>query len=161
MPSRLGRQLLGAFSLAAMLCQPVPASAGLGASLSSVRSDGVRMAAQMSSTPMVAYTRHELTRPNGGQVLEYTDAKGQVFAVAWSGPGKPDLRALLGDSFARYQAASAARGASMRTLRRPVAASGGDLQIEAGGHMGWFHGVAVIPSLTPPGVSLQELRPAP
>jgi len=36
-----------------------------------------------------------------------------------------------------------------------------DLQIQAGGHMGWFHGVAFIPSLAPAGFSTSNLSPEP
>jgi hypothetical protein len=36
-----------------------------------------------------------------------------------------------------------------------------DLQIQAGGHMGWFHGVAYIPSLAPAGFSVGDLATQP
>jgi len=115
------------------------------------------MGARMASTAMGGYTRHDLTRGNGGTVRELTNADGQVFAVAWSGPGKPDLRSLLGRYFTTFQAANDTAGRTMHALRRPPQVNQSDLQIQTGGHMGWFHGVALIPSLSPPGFSASDL----
>ncbi len=87
---------------------------------------------------------------------------GQVFAVTWSGPGKPDLRALLGRYFDTFQAANVARGRGLRSpLRRPPQVSQPDLQIQTSGHMGWFRGVAFIPSLAPTGFSVADLSVEP
>ncbi len=115
------------------------------------------MGARVASTPMGRYARHDLTRVNGAMVHELTNADGQVFAVTWSGPGKPDLRSLLGRYFETFQAANATGGRTMRALRRPQQVSQADLQIQTGGHMGWFHGVAFIPSLAPAGFSANDL----
>jgi hypothetical protein len=106
---------------------------------------------------MGRYARHDLTRGNGAMVHELTNTQGQVFAVTWSGPGKPDLRALLGSYFEAFQAANDTGGRMTRALRRPQQVSQPDLQIQTGGHMGWFHGVAVIPSLAPAGFSASDL----
>ncbi len=133
------------------------ARAELGGALSSVVADGGRMGARVASTPMGRYARHDLTRVNGAMVHELTNAEGQVFAVTWSGPGKPDLRALLGRYFETFQAANGTGGRTMRALRRPQQVSQSDLQIQTGGHMGWFHGVAFIPSLAPAGFSASDL----
>lgn len=133
------------------------AHAELGGSLSTVASDGGRMGARTHAVTMGKYVRHELTRVNGGTVRELTNADGQVFAVTWSGPGKPDLRAVLGRYFATFQSANAATGRTMHALRRPPQVAQSDLQIQTGGHMGWFHGVAFIPSLAPAGFSAGDL----
>ena len=137
------------------------AHAELGGSLSGVVADGVRMGARVASTPMGRYTRHDLTRANGGTVHELTNASGQVFAVSWSGPGKPDLRSLLGVHFTKFQAANDTVGRTMHALRRPPQVNEADLQIQTGGHMGWFHGVAFIPSLAPAGFSTNDLSQEP
>ena len=155
------RRCVGPLLVAIALSSPGAAHAELGGPLSSVRADQARMGAQMSSAPMGAYTRHGLTRRNGGEVRELTNGDGQVFAVTWSGPGKPDLRALLGQHFEAFQAANARAGRFARALRRPQQVSGPDLQIQAGGHMGWFHGAALVPSLAPPGFSAGELAQEP
>jgi hypothetical protein len=136
------------------------ALAGLGGSLPSVEADRSRMGARIATTSMGAYTQHALTRPNGGSVHELTNANGQVFAVTWSGPGKPDLRALLGEHFASLQAASGA-GRAMHSLRRPPQVDQSDLKILTEGHMGWFRGVAFIPSLAPAGFSPSSLTQEP
>lgn len=137
------------------------ASAKLGGSVSSVTADRGRMAISMNSVAMARYTRHDLKRPNGGSVREFTNAAGTVFAVTWSGPGKPDLRTLLGSYFSTFQANSVATARQMHSLRRPPQVAQRNLQIQAGGHMGWFHGVAFIPSLAPAGFSVDDLAAQP
>ena len=137
------------------------ASAKLGGAMSSVTVDRGRMAVSMKSVAMGRYTRHEMTRPNGGSVREFTNAAGMVFAVTWSGPGKPDLRILFGPYFSTFQSNSVATARQMHSLRRPPQVAQRDLQIQAGGHMGWFHGVAFVPSLAPPGFSIDDLATQP
>lgn len=106
-------------------------------------------------------TRHDITRPNGGQVHEFTNASGQVFAITWNGPGKPDLRALLGTHFNVLEPKSGTPpGQAMRSHRHPVSVNQPDLKIQMFGHMGWFAGVAYIPSLVPSGFALSALDPA-
>lgn len=133
------------------------AHAGLGGALSSVQADRRMMNARLTSTAMGTYTRHDLTRVNGGQVHELTNADGQVFAVTWAGPGKPDLRSLFGSRFTAFQAANGAIGRTMHSLRRPSQVNESDLKIQSSGHMGWFRGVAYVPSLAPAGFSVNDL----
>jgi hypothetical protein len=148
-------------TVAALVCFFVflseSAFAELGGSLPTVEADRSRMAAQILSRDMGTYTRHTLTRPNGGSVRELTNAAGQVFAVIWSGPGKPDLRSLLGSRFAPFQAANSRNGHTMRSLRRSPRVDQPDLKIMTEGHMGWFRGAAFIPSLAPTGFSASDL----
>ncbi|MEO7170513.1 MAG: DUF2844 domain-containing protein [Pseudomonadota bacterium] len=150
-----------AFSLAAALVVASGAHAELGGTVSGVKSDSARMATRMASVTIGSYSRHDLTRANGGAVHEFTNASGQVFAITWSGPGKPDLRALLGRYFTTFQAAGGATGRAMHSLRRPQQVNQPDLQIQTGGHMGWFRGVAFIPSLAPAGFSPADLPQEP
>lgn len=133
------------------------ASAKLGGAVSSVVADRQRIAVSGNSVAMGRYTRHDLTRANGGSVREFTNADGKVFAVTWSGPGKPDLKTLLGSYFSTFQASSVATARQMHALRHPPQVAERDLQIQTGGHMGWFHGVAFIPSLAPAGFSVGDL----
>ncbi len=151
------RLIAAASVVIACVALPRNAHAELGGPLSSVSVDRGRMGAQMRSVSTGRYARHELTRPNGGLVREFTNAKGEVFAVTWAGPGKPDLRTVLGRYFATIQTGGGATGRSMHSLRRPAQVSNADLQIQTGGHMGWFHGAAFIPSLAPAGFSTSEL----
>ena len=148
-----------------MLLAPACAQAELGGGMSGVQADSARIGTHMASVALSNYSRHEITRANGGIVREFTNAKGQVFAVTWSGPGKPDLRTLLGRHFATLQASGQASsdtiGRTMHSLRRPAQVNQPDLQIQTGGHMGWFHGVAFIPSLAPSGYSPSDLAQEP
>ena len=148
--------LIGSACLAATQAQ-----AELGGPLSSVRADGVRMSAKMASLNSGPFMRHALTRPNGGTVHELTNANGEVFAVTWSGPGKPDLRALLGRYFATFQGDGAGTGRAMHALRRPAQVNRSDLQIQTAGHMGWFRGIAFVPSLAPAGFAAADLPQEP
>lgn len=143
------------------LAVPVPAAARLGGSVSSISADQSRMAARLSTATIGRYARHELVRPNGGLVHEFTNANGVVFAVTWAGPGKPDLSSLLGPYFATFQASSIATARQMHSLRHPPQVSQPDLKIQAEGHMGWFRGVAFIPSLAPAGFSVSDLSEQP
>lgn len=153
---RLGSNRMMIACCAALL-QPGLAHAELGGSIASVGADRARMGATMVSASAGNYTRHALTRPNGGLVHELTNAAGQVFAVTWSGPGKPDLRSLLGTHFDAFQAANGVTRTPIRSLRRPPQVDQPDLRIQTEGHMGWFRGVAFIPSLAPPGFAVGDL----
>ncbi len=133
------------------------ARAELGGSVSSIATDSSRMHAKVALVARGGYARHELTRSNDGIVREYTNASGLVFAVTWSGPGKPDLRTLLGQYFTTFQANSEVIARSSHGLRRPPQVDQPDLQIQTSGHMGWFDGVAYVPSLAPPGFALTDL----
>ncbi len=144
-----------------LLAMPGAARAELGGPIASVQVDRDRIGARMTSRALGGYRRHELTRANGGSVHELTNADGKVFAVTWSGPGKPDLRSLLGRYFATMQADTTGFGRTMHALRRPPQVNRPDLQIQTAGHMGWFRGVALIPSLAPAGFSASELAVQP
>lgn len=154
----LCRFRLSSSLLAALLAAHSGAAlAELGGPASSVVADSGRMHAQIASVARGTYALHAMTRANSGIVREYTNAAGLVFAVTWSGPGKPDLRALLGPYFTTFQANSAMIAQTSHSLRRPPQVDQPDLQIQTGGHMGWFHGVAYVPSLAPPGFALTDL----
>ena len=137
------------------------ARAELGGAFASVQTDSHRMGARMASVDMGRYTHHALTRGNGGIVHELTNADGQVFAVMWSGPGKPDLRAMLGKYFAALQSASGTNGRALHSRRRPAQVNRPDVQIQTAGHMGWFRGVAFVPALAPAGFTAGDLPEEP
>ena len=147
------------FSLIGLAVLPLLASsahAELGGAMSGVQADRAQMKAQIVSVPKSTHTIHEMTLPNGAGVKEFTNIKGQVYAVSWSGPGKPDLRSLLGGYFATFQADNAKL--SPRSRRRPAAIHRSDLVIQTGGHMGYFWGVAYIPTLAPADFSVSDLQ---
>jgi len=132
-----------------------PAWATLGGDIVSVQADTAALRAAIRTTPTVQYDMHEIRSIAGLVVHEYSTRQGQVFAVTWQGPYKPDLRELLGAYFATYQsAASQQRAGTHRvfTLSRP------DLVVESSGRMRGFQGLAYIPALVPAGVSVQQLQ---
>jgi len=132
------------------------ANAALGAHALTINAERAQAGAQMQSFKMPDHMRYELVLPNGGSVHEFANAAGDIFAVSWSGPGKPDLRTLLGGHFGRLQEASGVGRARM--LRQPAQVNRADIQIQTGGHMGYFWGVAYLPSLAPAGFSTSSLK---
>ena len=153
--ARLASVLLASF------LAPFAAQAELGGPMASIATDGDRIGARSVSVAADGYVRHDLTRMNNGMVHEFTNNSGQVFAVTWHGPGKPDLRLLLGPYFAALQGGGPAAGRAMHALRRPLQVRRPDLQIQTGGHMGWFHGIAFIPALAPVDFSPADLARQP
>jgi hypothetical protein len=133
-----------------------PASAALGAHAESVEADRAHLGAQVASSAAGAYTVHALTLANGAVDREFIRADGAVFAIAWRGASKPDLRQLLGGYFDRYQAVAAAPHPRQR--RRPPAVDDADFIVESGGHSGAFWGVAFLPKLAPAGFSVAALK---
>ncbi|MGC1302224.1 MAG: DUF2844 domain-containing protein, partial [Caulobacteraceae bacterium] len=123
----------------------------------SVDTDRAHFAARMVSVASGTHTAHTLTLPNGGVVREYTRPDGTVFAVSWHGPGRPDLRQLLGPSFDILQADQATH-AGHRPRRTPLAVNRSDLIIHSGGRPGAFWGLAYLPNEAPAGFSGKDLQ---
>ena len=138
----------------ALALLPGIASAALGETETSVRSDTARLKASLRITSAATYTMHELTLPTGTIVHEYLNAGGMVFAVSWRGPLKPDLPTLLGGYFDTYAAAPRSAGSS----RSRLAIDQSDLVVRAGGHQHAFVGLAYVPQLMPPGLNATELQ---
>ncbi len=136
-----------------ILSAPGTAWASLGGSSDSITTDQTRMAVSHRS---VAGARHTLALTNGGEVREYVNGSGVVYAVRWSGPGKPDLESLLGGHFARFQAdnlnsSRRGPGGARRGLRRPPQVNRSDLKVVTGGRPGAFWGYAWLPANVPAG----------
>jgi len=126
------------------------AQASLGGTTATIAIDQARMPVQTHTvTPAGAGARHTLTLGNGGEVREYTNAAGTVYAVRWTGPGKPNLQFLLGVHFATLQADNPIGG--RRGLRRPPTVNRTDLRVVTGGHTGAFWGYAWLPQNAPAG----------
>lgn len=93
--------------------------------------------------------------PSGTVVNEYVNPQGVVFAVTWSGPVTPDLKALLGPYFDRFVQSQRGRSASPHT---PLRIAAPDLQVVTGGHQGAVHGAAWLPQLVPAGFDTGTLQ---
>jgi hypothetical protein len=143
-------------AVAAGLCAALPAHAFLGGAYSSVAADRAHLAARLQSTAAATHTLHTLTLANGGMVHEFSRPDGAVFAVTWRGPGRPDLRQLLGEHFATMQADNANRRGRLR--RMPLIVNRSNLVVLTGGHSGAFWGLAFLPQSAPAGFSPSQLK---
>jgi Protein of unknown function (DUF2844) len=148
---------LGAFLLAGQAL--APARAGLGESVASVQADRVSVKGQLRARSAAGYSVQEITAANGTLIREYIAPSGAVFAVSWSGPAMPDLQQMLGTEFAQYQAAlSAQRDRAERPGHNHVEVRAPSLVVHSGGHMRQYSGIAYVPSLVPPNVSIADLH---
>ncbi len=110
----------------------------------------------MTTTSKATHTVQTLSLANGGVVHEFVSSGGVVFAVSWRGPGRPDLRQLLGDHFETLQTDTVLHAG--RRLKRPLAVERPDFIVHSGGHPGAFWGVAFLPHVAPPGLTLREIQ---
>jgi len=139
---------------AAMVLWCGPARAGLGDSEAVVAADGVKLHAQRALQAAPGYTVHVLQQADGGVVRQFVSADRRVFAVTWTGHGKPDLATLLGASYGRY-----ADGVQRAAQQRPGPAhqfhqTALDLVVHSSVHLNVFKGYAYLPSLVPAGFTL-------
>ncbi len=132
------------------------AQATLGESFDSISSDEkVLSAVQRSATVRNGYTVHEIdSAPT--VVREYVSTSGVVFGIAWQGLVHPDLTQLLGSYTSEYQEALLQTPRIKGIRRQQVKTS--DIVVEKWGHMRNLQGRAYVPSLIPPGVSVDEIR---
>lgn len=141
---------------AGCLAYAAAAHAALGGAYGSVEADRVHLSARVSTTAAATHTVHALTLANGGVVKELTRSDGTVFAVIWHGPGRPDLRQLLGSRFDTLQSANTLPGG--RRTRMPLSVNRPDFIVQSGGHPGAFWGVAYLPQMAPAGFSTTDLK---
>ncbi|WP_428334254.1 DUF2844 domain-containing protein [Novosphingobium sp.] len=151
------RKLLVTLSaMGGVFALPHAASASLGGTVDTITTDQSKMSVRMHAVARSgAGNLHTLTMANGGEVREYTNAAGTVYAIRWTGPGKPDLDTLLGTHFATMQADNPV--IARRGMRRPPGVDRADLKIMSGGHAGAFWGYAWLPLLVPPGFDPSSL----
>ena len=145
------------FAAAALVVALIPgiALATLGEPESTVQTDVTRSLASIKSSQQhEGYRVHEIELPSGTVMREFVGTDGKVFAVAWHGPTRPDLRQALGQYFDAYVSAPRAKIAD----RRHVQIQQGDLIVQAGGHMGALSGRAYLASAVPSGVSVGDLH---
>lgn len=169
--NRVTRGAIALCSAFTTLCGIVaePAAAALGGSPRTIEADRAHLAASISSRSTTTHTVHALAMPNGSVVREFVNNDGVVFAVTWRGPGRPDLRQLLGGAFDTFQAtvagpdsntAVASNGAVAHhgRLRRGLVFEQRNLVVHSAGHPGAFFGFACLPQQTPAGFSPDALQ---
>ena len=142
------------FAVAAATFALTPTAAELGGGRRGVDADRAHLAAAMASTAAATHTVHTLTLANGDIVREFMADDGTVFAVAWAGPARPDLRQLLGAAFDTMQAEVIA---PEHRRRGPMTVSRDDLVVVGAGHPGAFHGFAYLPLRIPSGFAADAL----
>jgi hypothetical protein len=140
--------------LPALLVLSGPAAAALGGNEASIAADQTQMKATRRIVSSQKYRTHEIQIASGTLVREYVSPQGQVFAVTWKGPLKPDLQQILGEHFADYVAAASGK----HSRRGPVLLQQPGLVIQSGGHVRAFSGRAYIPQMIPAGVSVDALQ---
>jgi len=157
---RMRANLRRARSLALLLLAAIaPASAAraaLGRAYDSVDTHRIHMAAKRHAQALASHTVDTLTLANGAVVREFSRPDGTVFAVAWRGPSRPDLRQLLGGQFATFQSETAP--ITGRRARRLVSVNRSDLVVQSSGHPGAFWGFAYVPNLTPGGFAMSDFK---
>jgi hypothetical protein len=136
---------------------PLPAGASLGGTVASVQADQTRMHGALNAVKNDRYTVDELKAPTGVTVREYVSPAGQVFAITWQGPTRPDLQQVLGTYFQTFKAAVQAKQKTTR-IRGPLYIDQAGLVVQMGGHMRWLVGRAYVPSMVPSNVELEEIR---
>jgi hypothetical protein len=157
MPTLLSNKFLFPALFCAVLSALGPniACATLGEAETTVQADVDQMRASIrSSQDRLGYRVHEIQLPTGTVLREFVAPGGNVFAVAWSGPAKPDLRQTLGKYFDTAVSAPKPKFAD----RRHVQFQQGDLIIEGRGHMRAMSGRAYLASAIPSGVNLGDLH---
>jgi hypothetical protein len=148
------RAALAAAVLAAAM-SPRIASATLGEPEVTVQNDVAQLHASIkSSQDRLSYRVHEIQLTSGTVLREFVAPNGNVFAVAWQGPTRPNLRQALG----RYFDAFASAPRSKYTDRRHVQIQQGDLVVQSGGHMRALSGRAYLLNAIPNGVNLGDLH---
>jgi hypothetical protein len=134
---------------------PGIASATLGEPELTVQTDVAQLHASIkSSVELSSYKVHEIQLPTGTVLREFVGADGKVFAVAWSGSSKPDLRQALGKYFDVMVSAPRTKFQD----RKHMQIQQGDLVVEGRGHMRAMSGRAYLTSAVPSGVNLGDLH---
>jgi hypothetical protein len=139
-----------------LLFSPTFGFASLGAAENSIDADQMRMGARHHVDVTQQYSVHDLQTADGSRVRQYVASNGLVFAVSWHTLYKPELSALLGQSYAGY--AGAAQVAARRPgIQRSFRHEAMDLVVQSGSHLNVFSGFAYRRSMVPRGLSLQQI----
>jgi hypothetical protein len=130
------------------------AQATLGEDADSVAADQLRLHAKLQVVQKAKHAIHELQVPTGGNIRQFVNESGKVFAVSWSGGWRPNLRDLMGKHYDRYVAAAKER----RMGRGPVRIEIPGLVVVMGGHQRAFFGHAYLTDLVPQGFRPEDIQ---
>lgn len=147
-------------ALATVLCATaarIPARATLGQPATSVTADQARMKGQIRHHSGAGYRVDDITTPAGTLIKEFISPANIVFAVSWRGPAMPNLAQTLGATYFGMLKTSEQHERA-RLGHHHVQLRSARLVVHAGGHMRFFYGIAYVPSLLPPNVSVSDLH---
>jgi hypothetical protein len=130
------------------------AQAVLGEDADSVAADQIRLQAKLQVVQKEKHAIHELQVPTGGNIRQFVNESGKVFAVSWSGGWRPNLRDLMGKHYERYLTAAKER----RMGRGPVRIEISGLVVVMGGHQRAFFGHAYLTDLAPQGFRPEDIQ---
>jgi len=132
------------------------AHAALGGDAASISLDAALLHGQLQPLAPLPGAAVLISTDNGIIIHEFLDTGGTVYAVSWSGPAVPDIRALLGGYFGQY--ASALKSLPHAGRQRAVHLMTADLVVDTAGHLRAYSGRAYLPAAVPAAVSLESLR---
>jgi hypothetical protein len=142
--------------LAAVFVNAQQVEATLGESAASIESDkNVLSAVHRAKTVRDSFTVQEI-ESGSTTVREYISPSGVVFGIAWNGLIRPDLTQLLGAYAGEYE--EALQQTFRQPGRRRLQVKTNRVVVQQWGHMRNLQGRAYVPSLIPPGVSVDEIR---
>jgi len=152
----LSDRLVGVLVALATIALLGPAAhAALGDDAAAVAKDREALHATLRIVPHSNYQIHEMVTPVGSNVREYVGAEsGKIFAVAWSGGWRPNLRDIMGkhyDSFIESQK-------GQRRARGPVRIELPGMVVFMGGYLRTFFGHVYLTDELPAGFDVQSIR---
>jgi len=151
---RTSRRPAVAVVLALAVSVSPAAHAALGEDVSAVATVQARLGASLQIRQRTGYAIHELAAPTGTTVREFVGESGKVFAVAWSGGFRPNLRDLMGTHYDRFIAGTRGR----RATRGPVRIELPGMVVVMGGRLRTFYGQVTLTDQLPAGVTPEDLR---
>ena len=136
-----------------------PTLGALGGDASSVEADRLQMRAtrQAAQSAVLQGSVQEIRLADGSTIRQFINARGIVYAVAWSTRIKPDFAQLLGQHAGTFDA-GVASAASAPGLKRSVTVDQGDVVVVSSGRPGAFVGRAWLKSELPDRVRTDALR---
>lgn len=132
------------------------AYAVLGESADSITSDRKALSAVRGATTARDGYTIQTIESAVTTVREYLSPSGVVFGFAWNGLNHPDLSRLLGSYTGEYQ--DALRQTPHKPGRRRLQVKTNRIIVEKWGHMRNLRGRAYVPSLIPPGVTVDDIK---
>jgi hypothetical protein len=139
---------------ASLLLSASHSYAALGGDLSSVVRLQARLGAKLQTHQRPHFTIHELEVPTGAKVREFVGKAGRVFAVAWSGGFRPNLRDLMGEHYDRFIAGTRGRRVARGVARIELPG----MVVIMGGRLRNSFGKVVLTESLPAGVGQEDLR---